>query len=219
MEQQITSYLIEKYHPIGIILCGSRVSGKATSHSDWDLHAFTHKDEEGECEGFQGESLEVTFVTVPVDNDFLLQTTAHPEQHMEILYDVSDGLMERVVENTRRVYAQGPLPLSERQFLLYRKILNKYILKMLSRPECVGCCFSALGLFYVYAVRYWFELRCEWPLPLYEALPYITAEDQDFHGLLEIIHTANNSMDTKIIAARQAFDHLFHGRMAGENKS
>ena len=209
-EQQITSYLIEKYQPIGIILTGSRVSGNATSHSDWDLHIFTYKDEEGEFEGFRGESLEVTFLKLPVDTSFILRTTTHPEQHLKILYDVSDGLLKRIVENTRHAYAQSPQPLSKKQLLLYQKILNKYILKMLSRPECTGCCFFALGLFYTFAIRYWFELRREWPLPPYEALPYITAKDQKFYKLLETIHTTSTPLDAKILAAQQVHAQLFH---------
>ncbi len=214
MEGKIIDYLVKKYEPTGIILFGSRVSENAPFKSDWDLFVFTNKKEDevedyADLKEFEGEAIEVSPESTNVSDDFILQTASHPVEEARILYDKSDGLMEKIIKNTKEAYNKKPNLLNERKKDLYRKILNKFIRKAESRPENLGYVYFGVSQFYIYAIRYWFENRGEWPKSIHNAIPYIESVDIDFSKFLEILVDSNRENEAKIKAMKTIRDLLF----------
>lgn len=214
MEEKIIAYLKEKYEPTGILLYGSRVYEKTSPESDWDLFVFSDKEETeiddfGQLREFEGEALEVSVYPTKVDSGFILETAMHPVREVKILFDISNGLMQQIVQNTLLAYTKNPLPINQQKKELYRKILNKFIRKVASRPDNIPYSYFSFGQFYTYAIRYWFEQHCEWPLPIYEAGEYIKNKDEKFFGLLQVIHSPAQGTSEKLVAARMIRDTLF----------
>ncbi len=214
MEEKIIQYLKEKYNPTGIILIGSRATKDSRGKSDWDLFVFSDKTEGevndySELKEFEGEALDVSIFPTKVDKDFILDTSMHPATDNRILYDVSGGLMQKIVANTKLAYEKGPTSLDERKKDLYRKILSKFIRKIEARMNQPASVLFGVGQFYHYCIRYWFETKKEWPQPLHKALPYIESHDRSFADLLEILHTTSNNTEQKLKAMYEIRDRLF----------
>ncbi len=214
MEQQLTNFLIQKYDPTGIILYGSRVTGNATPYSDWDIFVFTDKTADGLEDYYQhsewnGEALEINIYPSKVADDFILDSAMHPVRDMKILFDRSGGLLEQIITRTQEAYAAGPKPLTFEQKQVYKKIITKFVRKIQSRPDDAGHVLFGVGQLYIYAVRYWFEMRSMWPLPIYEATRYITEHDKDYANLLDILTSRERTPEEKYEAGIQICTALF----------
>lgn len=192
--ERITKYLIEKYNAQGLVLYGSRAERLHRELSDWDIYIFTDKSEgdiEDYCEfnEFEGESLEVSIY--PLSNtkerDFILETSMHPIGAAEVLYDSTDGLIHQIVERSAHQFQQGPKPDTERKRQLRLKIMRKFMRKVRARLDQDEVVFVATAQFFMYAIRSWFEVNGEWPLPPYKALSVIRNSDEYYARNLEKI--------------------------------
>lgn len=216
IEEELTQYLTEKYQPIGIILFGSRATEKYPENTDWDLFVFTDKtegdvDDFGDFREWKDEYLEVSIVPPEemTDDTFLLDTATHPVRDIKVLYDNSNGLVDRIIERTRKAYEAGPSPLIPRTRELYRKILTKYIRKAESRGDQPETIFFATSQFFIFAVRYWFEVQQLWPRPIYEAMPFIEDSGTEFAKHLRELIDGNISTGEKIDAMKYIREDLF----------
>ena len=197
MEQKIISHLVDKYDPSGIIVTGSRATDEYLSDSDWDLLVFTDV-EESEVEdfadyrGYHGAALDVAPYPRDVDSDFVIWEGTHPAEHMRILYEETDGEMQRIVDNTRQAYERGPEPLTGRQHDLYSKMLTRYIRKVRSRGDQQAVVFFAASQFFLLALRYWFEQNSMWPRAVHEAMSVIREKDPAFADELKVLYTESS---------------------------
>ena len=198
----------ELYNPMAIILAGSRVSGKFSPQSDWDFYVLTNDNFEGGFHEFEGERLDVTPVPYPVSADFILDTKFHPEQHLKIVFDESNGIAGEIVKRTHIAYTNGPARISIAETSQWSKMMSSYIAKSIGRQELPGYVFYYMSIFYCMALRIWFQTRKEWPLPPYEALPHIKENDKIFYDLLEGVFAQPDSV-SKIAAAKKIHTKLF----------
>lgn len=207
-EKEIFEYLKNLYDPIAIVLTGSRVTGNISSHSDWDIYVFTNQEFKSGLNEHAGELLDITLIKYPTPTDFILDTKYHPEQHLKIIYDLSGGWINEIVERTKDKYTKGPSDIPAVEYERLKKIMRRYIQKVLGRRETKGLAFYYLGIFYEISLRLWFQIRNEWPLPPYEALPHIQKSDPKFFELLEEIQDSNNT-NGQIVAAEGIYKKLF----------
>lgn len=207
-ENEIVEHLKETYDPIAIVLTGSRVSGKASSNSDWDFYVFTSEMRKDGLNSYKGETLDVTVVNYPVGENYILSTRYHPEQHIKVVFDKSGGWIGDIVKRTQEKYEKEPEELPQEEYERLKKVMARYIEKSEGRKEVEGLPFYYLGIFYEIAIRLWFQLKKEWPLPPYEALPHIQKRDLAFYRNLATIY-GSGDVDEKIGAARDMYWTLF----------
>jgi len=199
-KEQIVTYLVTKYGAKGIVLYGSRADGLAKELSDWDLFVFTDKPEseiQDYCEyhEFNGQQLEVSTYAIDCakDANFILKTSSHPIDKAVVLYDDLDGMVAETVARSTIYYSESRPPHNHRQHDLRLKILRKFLWKVKARPDQNEIVFFGTSQFFIYAVRYWFESRGRWPLPIHKALSVIKEEDQPFAQLLETLCFEGNT--------------------------
>lgn len=207
-EDTIIVHLQKKYDPVAIVLAGSRVSGTFSELSDWDLYVFTNQEFKPGFEELNGQTLDISVIPYPIDEAFIFDTRFHPEQHLKILLDNTDGWLQEAVIRTQKAYAAGPLPLSPEEISRIKKVMSRYIDKSENRKHIYGVVFFYLGIFYEMALRLWFQTKQQWPLSPHEALPHIENEDQHFYGQLNELACSKDT-DRQINSARKIYDILF----------
>jgi predicted nucleotidyltransferase len=208
MEEQITNHL-QKYNPEAIILIGSRASGEETETSDWDLALFVREDYSNTLETFEGETLDLEFIKLPVPDDFVLQTSFAPDPRLKVLLDTENALGQSIVDRTLERYKRGPEALTKEEVEKREQKLYRLLQKCQSRPDDAGYVFVYIGAFYEFALRYYFELKQEWPKPVYKALEAISEEDLGIYELFFTIHSNTESRE-KIKAAEELYEYLFN---------
>jgi len=62
IEQKLVDYLKAKYSPLAILIHGSRASGFAREHSDWDFAILVDKDTQVDREIIDGANIEVRVI-------------------------------------------------------------------------------------------------------------------------------------------------------------
>ncbi|HET8575448.1 MAG TPA: hypothetical protein VFM02_04775 [Candidatus Paceibacterota bacterium] len=134
----------------------------------------------------------------------------------KILYDRSNGLMEKILENTRKAYEKGPEALTSREKDLYRKILNKFLRKAKSRPENPEYVLFGIAQFHWHALMYWSLVRGKWPLPIYRAGERVKEEDPHFYESLSVLTSPEKSDEEKIRTMEAIRNTLFWESRFGE---
>ena len=190
-KQAIIDHLVEKYHPKSIILHGSRAKGKNRLNSDWDMYVLVDSDIKGGSELYDGESLDVCLVHLPISKEDFVDTFGYTLNTAEILFD-QDNVAQTLLDEAKEAYAFGR-KLTEAERQNRRNFMHRTLQRLegyVDRPEAF---FLYLGFFYEIALRYWFELRGLWSLPIYEALPYIQEKDPQYYTQLQSLsgHAAN----------------------------
>lgn len=184
-EQEIVNFLREKYRPQAILLFGSRMDGTAKSDSDWDLFVIeaTEGDKISGLLTYKTELLDVTFKEFPDTNE-PLTTAIKPLWPVKVLLDDSNGRMEQVLSINREALKKGPM-------FLYKEGINRRFNVLLRRQTKIKKYENAMeaqlifaGAFLESAVRLWFELQNEWPMPVDKAMPIISKRDSRFGALL-----------------------------------
>lgn len=211
IKEEIVKYLISKYNAKGLVLYGSRAESFHTELSDWDIYIFTDKSEfeiEDYCEyrKFKRQTLEIsTCSTIDASNPlFCLRTSMHPIGVSEVLYDDLNGLVKKIVERSAREYERGPARCTKRRHQLMLKVLRKFLQKAQSRPNQKEVVFFAASQFFIYAIRYWFELNMKWPLPIYRALPVIGQNSLIYAEELMVLYSSKKS-EIKIESMKKIF--------------
>ena len=214
-EQSIVYYLVNKYEPAGIILYGSRARMDIVHPaSDWDLFVFSDMesnsvDDYSELRDYKSYSLDVSIYPTNVPENFILDTATHPVSDTRILFDTSNGKMSKIIEHTMLAYNKGPEALTTTDIAVRKRILNKYIRKVDAYPDIPGVTSFGSGFFLSYAVRYWFEVRNEWPLPINQAIAHIKSVDPEFITLLDELIGSYGNHKNVLIMMCQVRDALF----------
>lgn len=181
----IRDHLIKKYDPEAIILHGSRAKGRGRFNSDWDLYVLVRNQTEGGTEDFEGESLDVDIVHLPIEEVDCRSRFRETLQSSEILLD-PNGTAKNIIAQMEQIYAEGrQLSLEEQENRI--NFITRVVKRLESYGGEPGIFFYHLGLFYEKAIRYWFELQGKWSLPIYEALPYIAEYDPEYSHWLEVL--------------------------------
>lgn len=211
MKEKITQYLIKKYEAKGVILYGSRAVSKELFSSDWDIFIFSDKSEDqisdyGEINEYEGQQIDLSIYPTTIADDSVLDTATHPVGNALVLFDDLGGKMEKIIQNSKLAYSKGPEILTQKQKDLQRKILRKFLNKAESRPEDIATIYFGVSQFYIFAVRYWFELQGKWPLPFYEALETIKVSDIEYFSNLEKLYLLEYSYKEKTQAMRRLYE-------------
>lgn len=206
-KQRITDYLIKKYQPVAIVLHGSRARGMERLNSDWDLYVFVDRDGvNGDPELWEGESLDIDVVKLPVSEMDFIETFLGTLQVTEILYEVS-GAVRSLLATAQEIYAR-PYPLSSERLLRRKNYVHRLLLRLegyQTEPELFA---YYLAQFYEELFRYWYELQGEWSQPVYLAWPRIQIDDPAYATLLTLLAGPSDA-SSKIQAAKQLRQRLF----------
>lgn len=192
MEDKIIEHLKMEYEPEVILLAGSRMKGKETEKSDWDLFLLGPKKGNGGFVKFEGERLDVTFKSWPEENKSL-NIPSGPLWPVKILLDKSDGRLSKVLAKTGEDFGKGPLTLYKNGVMERFEKLDSWRRKIEKYADSPMVEFFYAGIFYEFAIRAWFELQDKWSLAPTEALPIIQAGDKGFHDLLSSFVSSNSS--------------------------
>lgn len=208
-ERDIVAHLTKIYDPIAIILAGSRASLSFVTGSDWDVYILTNESTTADFEEWEGETLDITLIKHPIDNDFILNTRFHPEQYLRILSDKSNGVAPLLVQRTLDSYRNGPAEFPEDEYRRLSKVMYRHIQKSSMRKDLPGLSYFYLSVFYELALRLFFQLQKQWPPSPHVALLHIKEVDNEFYSWLETIFE-KRQIEDQLEAAHQIHARLFN---------
>jgi len=198
MEEKIVAYLRETYDPVAIILHGSRASGHARAHSDWDFALLynVHVDlpDNGRAEEL-GENIEFTHHQLPVT---------------DVIKEFSVKL-----QNARVVYENGTvgtelLPLAwtsdeKRSHSLWVQGRIDGMTDTVDEPLVFE---KYAADFYSRITNYWYwAIHDKYPKPIYLALQEIAEKDPEYFTYIEkFVHGSNKE---KVIQAENISQKCF----------
>lgn len=210
MEEQIVEYLKSKYNPHAILLGGSRVSENHTKESDWDIFVFTPDKYMGDFVEWNGELLDITFREVPTE-DAVLSGPYQPLWPVKVLFDGTDGVLEKVLENTKAKHDEGPLRAYPDACSNRLRQLKRAIHKVKKYEDNQRLQFYYLTYSYYFLIRSWFEQSDLWPLPPREAFSYIEKSDKEFAVLLDkIMESRGSELSDYVESAVRRIESLSH---------
>jgi hypothetical protein len=207
-KEKIVEHIKEIYNPVAMVLTGSRASKEFSLTSDWDFYVFTDKEFEWGFDSFEGEAIDISIEKYPVGDDFIFDTNYHPEQFLEVVFDMSGGWLEDAVQRTRKKYLIGPEDISGNEYQRLKKVMMRYIQKVESRKDLHGQSFYYLGIYYQIALRLWFQFQNKWPLSPHGALSFIEKNDSNFSKLLMGI-SESKDVDVQLVSAKSIYGLLF----------
>jgi predicted nucleotidyltransferase len=129
-EQEITSFLRRKYKPEAILLIGSRADGTATQNSDWDIILFAGKRRPGISLKYKGATIDIIFSAWP-PLDSYLDTQFGPVYPTKVIFDKSNGKLEKIVKNTERAYRKGPRFVQKDLCAMHQRWILRYLEKII----------------------------------------------------------------------------------------
>jgi predicted nucleotidyltransferase len=183
MEEKIVEYLRSKYTPQAILLTGSRATGHHTKESDWDMYVITSEKHRGEFFEWNGERLDITFKELP-ENDAILTNPYKPLWPVKILFDDTNGALDKILKNTKAKYDEGPLQAYSNGCEDRLRQLQRGAGKVNRYKNDPNIQFYYLTYSYYFLIRSWFEQHNLWPMSPAEAMVYISKEDKEFYNLL-----------------------------------
>ena len=207
--EAIVGQLVGTYRPKAIALVGSRATGSATRFSDWDMVMLVDRPVDGPTRQIiADEFVDVEFKNLPLAPDFIFRSFVGPHEFVKPLYD-PEGLLPPLIERTRDVYQTGPDPLSGQETALRRLRLQKAVLRLSETrnlPEVFM--FMLSEIYWDMIVRFWFELRNEWPKKGPSGFAYIHAQDPAYYNRLQTL-ASNTALQTKYEACEWIYSRLF----------
>lgn len=207
MEERLIQYLKEKYNPRAILLHGSRASGNAREHSDWDFAIFVDKEIEGEREIFLGANIEIKVIVYPIAHIKELVPTLR-KQNTKVLYD-PENICPSIIEEVTVLFEKGREPDNEIERSGHSAWMRSHIDGMIDYEDEHLAFFRKLGEFYVRSIMYWFRfLHNEYMPQVYESIPRIKKDDPEYFTLLQVL-AGNGSSQEKIKAAEDIRKRIF----------
>lgn len=205
-EQKIVEYLKNKYHPVGIILHGSRAVGKERAHSDWDIILLFREapSRMKYREEVEGEDVEWKGYVLPIKNEEIILRCGAYLQFAQVLWE-EDGEGTDLTHRASVEYAKGPRLSNEEKEgeLLF---LRHKFLGMQDNEEVSYMFLRHLSVFFNRASNLWFEiLHNEFSKPFYLAIPEIKERDPEYCRHLKIL-SSNIANSEKIIAAERILE-------------
>ena len=192
MESKIIEYIKSEYNPEAILLGGSRMKGKEIEKSDWDLFLIgPRKGEKGFVE-FEGQRLDVVFKPWP-DDDKALTIPTGPLWPIKVVFDQSEGRLQKLLERTEAQFMKGPWVLHKELILERMQKMDSWKRKMEKYVTVPMVEFVYAGVFYQIGIQTWFEVHNMWSQSPAEALPIIEEKDKSFYDMLSAFISSSGS--------------------------
>ncbi len=194
LKNKIIEYIKEKYHPLSIILHGSRANGMAREHSDWDVLIFVKQEvKKVSREIVFGANIELKQVIYPIPKDhsfgFYFRT-----ENTNILYDPENVVPELLKKNDSKI-CQGR-KLDKTDEVARIAFLSSALDGILDYSDNELILFDKKIDFYSRIIPSWFAFKKDQYEPShYYAYPTIKEEDPSFYVLLQEFVRATSSED------------------------
>ncbi len=203
IEQKLIDHLKEKYNPRAILIHGSRATGFAREHSDWDFAILVDKNVEGEREIIDGQNIEIRVLVLPFDEAKMGERwMVVREGNIKVVYD-PENLLEDSIKKVTSYYNQ-PLVNTEIDITGHKAWYRSQLDGMIDYQHEQEAFFRKLGELYLRTIKYWFNFKHNTYMPqVYLSLPKIEKEDPEHFKLLKIL-AGNYTNAEKIEAAEKA---------------
>lgn len=212
IEQKIIEYIKETYHPLAILLHGSRANGNARAHSDWDFAIFVKEKIVTKREVlFSVANIEIKQIIYPVlDTD--ISNIGHQlrKSNVRVVYD-PEHICDAVIEQVTTYFEQGrpPEDYDENETIGHAAWMRSQIDGMIDYQHEPLAFFRKSGELYIRVIQYWFRfLKHDWMPQVYEALPRIQKEDPEYYALMEA-YVQSHSAQEQILISEKIYVHLF----------
>jgi predicted nucleotidyltransferase len=208
MEEKLTTYIKEKYQPRAIVLHGSRASGNARAHSDWDFAILVDEKVEGDREIINGENIEVRVLVLPFkEEEIESRWIVLREGNCKTLFDpekITESIIAAVTE-----YYKKPMVFSKAEVIGHKAWFRSHVDGMIDYRDEPEAFFRKLGELYTRCISYWHHfLRHTYMGQVYISLPKIKKEDPEYYALIQVL-ASNATNDEKINAAEEIYNRLF----------
>ena len=208
-EQQLTDYLVKRYNPLTVLIHGSRASGYAREHSDWDFAIIIDKDTEVEREIINGANLEIRVLKLPFEEQKIIadKWLALRKGNIKVVYDpqnVAEPIIEKITE-----YYNKPIEWTHAEIFGHKAWYRSHIDGMIDYQNDHLAFYRKLGELYTRSIMYWFHYLHNAYMPqVYLSLPRIEKEDPEHYELLKIL-AGNGTNQEKIEAAEQIYKRIW----------
>jgi predicted nucleotidyltransferase len=209
MQEKITTYLVEKYHPIAVILHGSRANGNESDTSDWDVMLMVNGGEKiNTTFDFEGEIVDVTSFSKDMSAEDFVLTYGAILNNAKILHDI-DGVGEKLVVNTQD-FSKLPFESTETQINDAKRAMNNVLRRLKSNLNNQPVFFYRLTRdFFPRAYNWWFVYKNKrYSVEPKTGFLLIQKEDPEYYAQLEIIWS-NIRNEEKVLAVEKIINNMF----------
>lgn len=207
IEQELTDYIIKKYNPIAVLLHGSRASGNAREHSDWDFAIFVTEKIIANREIIKNQNIEIMVLVLPVPDTIDSQWIVLRQGNVKVLYDPQNKATE-IIEKVTEFY-KIPRDFSEGEFHGHGAWFRSQLDGMIDYQNEQEAFFRKLSELYPRVIMYWFHFIKNTYMPqVYYSLPILETEDPDYFNYLKIL-AGNFSNEEKITAAENIYKRIW----------
>ncbi|MBI2030781.1 nucleotidyltransferase domain-containing protein [Candidatus Kaiserbacteria bacterium] len=208
--QKIVDHLRGAYHPVAILLHGSRAAGKNRPHSDWDIVLLFDAEVPAKSgyEGIEGEDVDWKAVQLPLEQKNILSTFGPRLQEARVLWE-SGSAGSLLLEQALAEYRKG-VHFDETELKSARQFFEHKISGMKDDRDTPYMFLRHLSVLYAKASNFWFNvLHNEFSKPFYVAVPTIQSKDPEYYQRLMVLCSSSYSNDEKIKAAEWINKKLF----------
>jgi len=207
MEQKLIEYLRTTYNPTAIILHGSRASGHARLHSDWDFALLYDDSSElpgnGRDEVLE-QNIEFTHHQLPVDD--VMKEFSVKLQNARVVFE--NALQATKILQRAKVAYTAPLAWTKEDKFNHSLWMCGRIDGMSDTVEEPLLFEKYAADFYGRITNYWYwAIQDRYPKPIYLAVEEIKVEDPEYFLLIE--NFALGSREEKNILAKQIYKRCF----------
>lgn len=207
-------YLQDKYGPVSaILLHGSRASGYAREHSDWDFIILTdHQVDQKQYRDFvENENIEFEVFQLPVAKENIVRVFNTKLKHAQAVYDPK-GVGQDLIDQAREVYEEG-IPeewITGTSLVSKNSYLQSAIDGMKDNLDNPAMFMKKLGTFYPRIINIWYQIKERaYSDNIYISIPHIQELDPVFADKLEVVYSLESSPREKIKAAESLMGDLF----------
>lgn len=207
-------YLKQKYHPIdAVIIHGSRASGHAKEHSDWDFIVLAeHEVEQKQYrDNILGQEIEFEVFQLPIHKDEILKKFNTKLKYAKAVYD-ENGNAQKLIDQAQSIYSEE-IPsdwITSERLVSQKSYLQSAIDGMKDNVDNPAMFMKKLGLFYPRVINIWYHVKEKsYPDNIYLSIPYIKEKDPEFHRLLEVFYSLETTPAQKIEVSEKMVNIMF----------
>lgn len=208
LENKLTTYLLEKYNPISIILHGSRANGKERKHSDWDFAIIVDKKTEVEREIIDESNIDVTVLELPFEEENIQgKWLILREDNCKILFD-KNLIAKNIIDKVTKYY-YTPRVWTSSDMLGHKAWFRSQLDGMIDYQDEHEAFFRKLGELYIRSIQIWFWfVKLGYMPQVYKSIPQIEMGDPEYFKLLKIL-AGNCSNAEKIEVGEEIYKRIW----------
>lgn len=213
LEKEIVARLVKKYHPLGIILHGSRAGYYATEHSDWDFFVLSKEkitDKRRHEQHVMGkEFLDIVIWHFPITNTDLKKYFAKYGGTARLVYS-ANPLVSKTFSKIKEIHSQG-VHLTAKEISLVREDIEKSLTRLHDWiKDDSGVFFLRSADIYQALYNYWWNIRnTTYSVSPRHGLAIIKSKDKKFFNLLQVISSDSTNLK-KYRALVKAQEYIFN---------